>query len=773
MIQHSDIKNEISSKEKSAISENNHSKKESTLKFEEDSTIRNYNQINKNTEPDLEDQIYEEDFELHEQEKGKEKKKSINLSQSSIKDEENNFKKTNDNLKNDDIELDKNLHNQNLSNLEFGDSLEKLSQPSLKLNEDKRLNQDALSEKNICINNIEDYSEFIKNSNADNDKSLTKEKNGDGKNTNDSLDLSYVRLNKSCEVTYIRQNMDQFDIEYMCRCLGMALMKHLESSKEKSHIMELVDEKEEFSFFNSVFNKNMDFLLTFFNLENQIQQISNLDKIDIAEKSKNELKQEKILVGSEHIQKKENDKKELNNNPHKSISYLSHIKDPKEKNDDKDDTKGADSMNEYDKEYVLSNIKKEDIEKEINTIHEFFKNSAKNTKYKNVSETTKNIMTEELNSIHEVDSIEYCRDNKLFTGEMQDKQLKNNQYINLLRESVQNIFNQGENDLNDNLNVISENNNNGINEEELEDDIINYDDIDKNLIDAEIEDPVSQSNYENDCFDSEKDNEIKNENNKFSNYNFDDKNEKNDNSKNNEEYEKMPETPYNLDQGHNIDEDIKEKDEVFESGIMESNYIIDVENAEKLKNFILKTSDVYDDDYDYLSAKILHKRFVQIPDPQAIFEFAANIMILTKMEKEVIIISLIYMERFIFNTGVLINSRNWKRILFTSLIVASKIWDDDSFENNHFAQVFTHLKIGEINLLERTFLELINYKVYVKCSEYFKYFFIIKSIALKYNFNGFNLVPISVERMMKVQEYAYLAQKKFKKKYTCNNSAEF
>jgi hypothetical protein len=143
------------------------------------------------------------------------------------------------------------------------------------------------------------------------------------------------------------------------------------------------------------------------------------------------------------------------------------------------------------------------------------------------------------------------------------------------------------------------------------------------------------------------------------------------------------------------------------------------------------------------------------------------------MEKEVIIISLIYMERFIFNTGVLINSRNWKRILFTSLIVASKIWDDDSFENNHFAQVFTHLKIGEINLLERTLLELINYKVYVKCSEYFKYFFIIKSIALKYNFNGFNLVPISVERMMKVQEYAYLAQKKFKKKYSCNNSAEF
>ena len=126
-----------------------------------------------------------------------------------------------------------------------------------------------------------------------------------------------------------------------------------------------------------------------------------------------------------------------------------------------------------------------------------------------------------------------------------------------------------------------------------------------------------------------------------------------------------------------------------------------------------------------------------------------------------------------FNTDLLLTSRNWRRISFTAMIIASKIWDDDSFENNHFAQVFTHLSIGEINLLERTFLELINYKVYVKCSEYFKYFFIIKSIALKYNYNGMNIVPISVEKMMKIQEYAYQMQKKVKKNYALNNSAQF
>ncbi len=725
----------------------------------------------------MEDQIYEE-FELNDLNKPKEvndMNSNHNLTKSSII-KENSIRETRDDMKIMDLNKGKSTVQHNLSNFDLENIIQDVSYTSIKSNIDKFNNDYKNSDNYSKINNSSKQDKKKDISEAEyklNNKELQKENPEEGKNNSDSLELSYIRLNKSCEVTYIRQNMDQFDIEYMCRCLGMALMKHLESSKEKSHIMELVDEKEEFSFFNSVFNKNTNFLLTFFNLENQIQQISNLDKVDYYEKIKKENNNDQLSEDRNKLN--ENEEKEMMDNIPKTISYLTHIKDPKENGDDNPNVKGVNSMNEYDKEYFLSKIKKEEIEKEINTIHEFFKNSARNTKYKNVSEVTKNIMTEELNSIHEVDSVEYCRDNKLFTGEMQDKQVTNNQYINLLRDSVQNLFNAAEPDLNENLNIINENNNMGINEEEFGDEIINYDEIDQNINNAELYKPKFKSNLDDNSFDSETENEIQSENNKFSNYKIHNEKEEDDNLLHCGEgdFQKMPETPYNLENTNNIDEDIKEKDEMFESGIMESNYIIDITNAEKLKSFILKTSEIYDDDYDYLSAKILHKRFVQNPDPQAIFEFAANIMILTKMEKEVIIISLIYMERFIFNTGVLINLRNWKRILFTALIVASKIWDDDSFENNHFAQVFTHLKIGEINLLERTFLELMNYKVYVKCSEYFKYFFIIKSIALKYNFNGFNLVPISVERMMKVQEYAYLAQKKFKKKYSCNNSAEF
>jgi hypothetical protein len=146
-------------------------------------------------------------------------------------------------------------------------------------------------------------------------------------------------------------------------------------------------------------------------------------------------------------------------------------------------------MNEYDKDFsYIDKVKKDDLEKELSTIHEFFKNSAKSNKYKNMSEATKNIMTEDLKSIHEVDSVEYCKLNRLYTGDMNDKKDKNNEYINLLRESVNNMFSNTDNEnIDDNNEIYNDYDNLPENLEEikekgsenLEDDN-QYDNIDDN-----------------------------------------------------------------------------------------------------------------------------------------------------------------------------------------------------------------------------------------------------------------------------------------------------
>ena len=546
--------------------------------------------------------------------------------------------------------------------------------------------------------------------------------------------------------------MEKFDIEYMCRCLSLAIMKLLESSKGKQHITDIMEkENEKFEFFNNLFNSNMDIISDFFgknkdkanNNNESPQKISNLEKL--------ELKENKTVDDND------------------DITFLKHIK----KDIDEKLLKEQEIKN---KQFKLKN-NLADIEKDIKFIDEFFSMGRKRVKnYQNISEKSKNIMMKELSYINEVDS-EINNTNKTNSIISNDKD-KNNSSKQSLNENsnMKEILNENE--------IIKEEDND--NKKEDEDNYENEFEDDNNDDKNENKNDISNTNNENkDKKDEEKNNNDLN--NKFSslsniNSNKDilDINEKKEDDIN--QNLKIDEIIKN--NNDNIKEDLppinqpndilnKNDKEVFESGSMESDYIIDVTTIDKFKAYLLKQAEVFDDDFIYSAMHIPTRKYVPPPDPQVVFEFCANIMILTKMEKEVIIITLLYLERFIFNTGLLLTSRNWRRIIFITMAIASKIWDDDSFENNHFAQVFKHLSIGEINLLERTFLELINYKVYVKCSEYFKYFFIIKSIALKYNYNGVEMIPISVERMMKIQEYAYQMQKRVRKKVNLSNSTKF
>jgi hypothetical protein len=221
-------------------------------------------------------------------------------------------------------------------------------------------------------------------------------------------------------------------------------------------------------------------------------------------------------------------------------------------------------------------------------------------------------------------------------------------------------------------------------------------------------------------------------------------------------------------------ENKKEKEkENEEDDKYELDYVLDINSIDELIYYFIKRAEIFDEDFNYLIMKTTERRYIPPPDPQTIFDFMADIIILTKMEKEVIILSLIYIERYIFNTGLLLTSRNWRRILLTSMIISSKIWDDNSFENGHFSQVFANLGVSEINTLERIFLELINYNVYIKQSEYFKYLLMVKSIALQYNYNGQEIVPVSVIKTMKYQEFTEVLQNRMRKKVTLNNSAQF
>lgn len=138
------------------------------------------------------------------------------------------------------------------------------------------------------------------------------------------------------------------------------------------------------------------------------------------------------------------------------------------------------------------------------------------------------------------------------------------------------------------------------------------------------------------------------------------------------------------------------------------------------------------------------------PNEDEIYNFCKNVIARSRMEKEVSILCLIYMERFIEKTGIYVSEKNWKKLIFMCLVLASKIWDDESYENVHFAQVFSMITLKEINAMELIFLSMIDYEVNIKNSDYARYYFVLRTNAQKNN-KSFPLKPLDVEVVLKLQ----------------------
>ena len=102
---------------------------------------------------------------------------------------------------------------------------------------------------------------------------------------------------------------------------------------------------------------------------------------------------------------------------------------------------------------------------------------------------------------------------------------------------------------------------------------------------------------------------------------------------------------------------------------------------------------------------------VNVPCPTEVMiaDYLKYVVISCKMENEIPVIALLYIEKLLRTTGVLLTKYNWRRITLICLCLASKIWDDDSLENVHFPKVMPDVTNHEINTLEQAFLEFIDY----------------------------------------------------------------
>eukprot|EP00558_Chaetoceros_sp_UNC1202_P008687 CAMPEP_0197245422 /NCGR_PEP_ID=MMETSP1429-20130617/10219_1 /TAXON_ID=49237 /ORGANISM="Chaetoceros sp., Strain UNC1202" /LENGTH=490 /DNA_ID=CAMNT_0042705915 /DNA_START=14 /DNA_END=1486 /DNA_ORIENTATION=+ len=148
-----------------------------------------------------------------------------------------------------------------------------------------------------------------------------------------------------------------------------------------------------------------------------------------------------------------------------------------------------------------------------------------------------------------------------------------------------------------------------------------------------------------------------------------------------------------------------------------------------------------------------------IPSLEEITQFYRFVFNKSQMEYDCIIMSLIYVERLLRETkgGVRPKTNNWRSVLFSCMVLSSKVWDDLSMWNVDFSQacpVGTHFSLQRINQLELALLTCLKYCVKVPASEYAKYYFLMRSMLIRSGLAGQDILsssPLDIEGAKKLE----------------------
>ncbi|KAL0209294.1 hypothetical protein RCL1_003552 [Eukaryota sp. TZLM3-RCL] len=118
------------------------------------------------------------------------------------------------------------------------------------------------------------------------------------------------------------------------------------------------------------------------------------------------------------------------------------------------------------------------------------------------------------------------------------------------------------------------------------------------------------------------------------------------------------------------------------------------------------------------------------PCSKDLYKFLFTFAYRTRMNHETAVAMLAYVDRLIEKSGLVLCSRNWKRVVFSAILLAQKYHEDESFFNSDYNKLFPELSLEEVIELERSFLALVDFDLSITPDLYSKY---QKHLQILYN----------------------------------------
>ena len=120
-------------------------------------------------------------------------------------------------------------------------------------------------------------------------------------------------------------------------------------------------------------------------------------------------------------------------------------------------------------------------------------------------------------------------------------------------------------------------------------------------------------------------------------------------------------------------------------------------------------------------------RVYDVPSIPTMCTFIENIWHRARLTPQSVVICLVYVDRLEARSeGVLLHARSWRPIVFSSLLLASKVWHDVSYWNSDFSSICPMFTLRNINRMELAYLKLLEYNTIISSSRYAQYYFSLR-----------------------------------------------
>jgi len=117
------------------------------------------------------------------------------------------------------------------------------------------------------------------------------------------------------------------------------------------------------------------------------------------------------------------------------------------------------------------------------------------------------------------------------------------------------------------------------------------------------------------------------------------------------------------------------------------------------------------------------------PEKEFIVQTISSILKKDFMNIDCCIMALAYIDRIIKNTGIKLQPKNWRRLLLGSLMMATKVYEDEAVWNVDFIESFPNLHKEDLMVIERSILRTLDYNVHIKTSTYARYYFELSAVS--------------------------------------------